>query len=168
MTSQTQTSLAYRCDNPAVHFSAREVSCDSAVFAMKVWQIEHLEVSNDTEAGSQLLQFMQWVRSQSVGMISCRLPHDGLRESILLEEMGFRFIEMVLHPECTLEGAVSAESDPILSIQLADTSDIPVLRDIAEHAFGVERCHVDPRLDSRKADLRYGRWVAASLGDPRQ
>jgi RimJ/RimL family protein N-acetyltransferase len=86
---------------------------------------------------------------------------------MFLEAHGFRFIEMVLHPRLAGLSALALPADD-LKIIAADAADLPGLVAIAEHAFTHERYHVDPRLDPRLGDQRYGRWVSNSLGHEMQ
>jgi RimJ/RimL family protein N-acetyltransferase len=86
---------------------------------------------------------------------------------MFLEAQGFRFIEMVLHPRLAGLSALALPEDD-LQIVPADAADLPGLVAIAEHAFIHERYHVDPRLDPRLGDRRYGRWVRSSLAHPTQ
>jgi RimJ/RimL family protein N-acetyltransferase len=86
---------------------------------------------------------------------------------MFLEAHGFRFIEMVLHPRLAGLSALALPEDD-LQIMPAGAADLPGLVAIAEQAFTHERYHVDPRLDPRLGDRRYGRWVRSSLDHPTQ
>ena len=135
-----------------------EAPWDSAVFSLPVAQIDKLEVTNLQAASEDYMQYQAWVARKQIGIVSCRLAEDQLCESMLLEENGFRFIEMVLRPQLNeLQKQIIDEDD--LQIWRATQADFDELRTIAESSFTYERYHVDPRLDSKLADERYGGWV---------
>ena len=100
--------------------------------------------------------------------MSCRLSHEKLRESMLLEERGFRFIEMTYQP--SIERAAFRDDGGIARLAIADATgaDLPALLDIAGTAFANERFKVDHRLDAAVSDRRYQNWVASTLGHPTQ
>jgi RimJ/RimL family protein N-acetyltransferase len=146
---------------------AQSVPWDRDVFGFPVVQIQDLEVIDSHGATSDYADFRAWLDLGQVRIVSSRLLHDQLRESMFLESNGFRFVETVLHP--TLENLQSLNIPQNgLLVTLAQESDLPFLEDIAEHAFRHDRYHVDPRLNPKLGDLRYGRWVRTSLGHPIQ
>lgn len=150
-----------------LRLSAKVVPWDSDVFGFAVAQIQHLRVFDSHRAMGDYARFQDWLDTGRVGIVSSRLPHHQLRESMFLEANGFRFVEMVLHP--TLENLQSLDiPQDSLRITPACDSDLHLLEDIAERAFRHERFHVDPRLDPRLGDRRYRRWVTNSLGHPVQ
>ena len=53
----------------------------------------------DGATAADLAPFVAACAAGGVGLASCRLACERLRESMLLEEIGFRFIEMVYQPE---------------------------------------------------------------------
>jgi RimJ/RimL family protein N-acetyltransferase len=146
---------------------AQSVPWDRDVFGFPVVQIQDLEVMDSHGAMSDYADFRAWLDLGQVRIVSSRLPHHRLRESMFLEANGFRFVEMVLHPTLENLQSLNIPQDDLL-IALAQESDLPFLQDIAERAFRHERYHVDPRLNPRLGDLRYGRWVRNSLGHPSQ
>lgn len=150
-------------DSPALLAECALVSWDQAAFGFPVAQIERLQIRNLMGAAQEFAQVAAWIDQQGVRIASCRLAHDQLRESMLLEERGFRFVEMVISPR--FEGLDQVEpTDDGIEIRLAEAGDVPSLQAIAQSAFGHERFHVDPRLDRKLADQRYGNWVASTLG----
>lgn len=145
-----------------LRLSAREAPWDSAIYGMPVVQIEDIEVRDQERARIDYTRYEAWIDAEQIGIVSCRLAHDRLRESMFLEAQGFRFVEMVLHPRLNpLQNRQFPKDD--LLIARALESDLSALQDIAERAFGFERYHIDPRLWPRMGDQRYGRWVRNSL-----
>lgn len=149
-------------DTGGLRLLARAAPWDGEIYGVNVAQIQALTVHDHALAAQDFAVFKTWCRANRIGMVSSRLPHTGLRESFFLEDQGFRFIEMVLHPRLALSG-FSAPPDEQLMIAKASAADLDELVELAECAFGYERYHVDPRLDPRLADRRYGRWVRHSL-----
>ena len=92
------------------------------------------------------------------------LAHDKLRESMLLEEIGFRFIEMLYQPTLDLAKAGAPTScDHGMTVSTATEQDMPRVLAIAGSAFQNERIHMDPRLPSRLGDMRYQNWARDAL-----
>ncbi len=159
--------LLFRTDSDALVLSYFRVPWDSEIFGFPVGQIAEMRILRPGRAVHELVPFSNWLDEQAIRLVSCRLPHDRLPESMLLEEIGFRFVEMVLHPYLPNLQSRSWD-DQGLDVRAAEAADLPELEEIAAHAFGYERFHIDPRLDPRLADLRYQVWVRNSLGDARQ
>jgi RimJ/RimL family protein N-acetyltransferase len=151
----------------ALTLRANIVSWDSDAFGVPVAQISDVRVRDASAAIRDYGAFRSWLDAWDVRIASARLPHDRLRESMFLEAHDFRFVEMVLHP--TIENLQGLAIPPHgLTVTAAEDSDLPSLRSLAENVFRHERFHVDPRLDPKIGDLRYGRWVQNSLGHPVQ
>jgi len=135
---------------------------DEAVCGWPVMQITHLQV-NGPNAEADMLQFEQVRDAIGAGLVSCRLPHDKMGESMLLEAHGFRFIEMLYAPEIALANFNADGNAGLLSVSRAAMSDLPTLLEIARTAFNNERFKIDPRLDPSISDQRFQNWVASSL-----
>ena len=86
---------------------------------------------------------------------------------MFIEQKGFRFIEMVLHPCLDDLCGLSIPNDTLI-ISEATKSDIPSIKNIAENAFTNERYHIDPRISSKHGAARYGHWVENSYEDQKQ
>jgi len=142
---------------------ARRVPWDSELLGYPVGEICSLELRGGGEPHCEFESFKSWAKAEGYGLLSCRLPHQKLFESELLEWNDFRFIEMVLHPEFVSLQSAHIESDDILISRAADL-DIPLIGEIAASAFGHERFHVDPYLNPKIGNLRYRRWVESSAG----
>ncbi len=143
------------------------VPWDSQAFGFAVAQLVDLQVGDSRAAESDYQAVRRWLREQDIKILSCRLPHDQLHESIFLEGQGLRFIEMVLHPNLSAVDRLSLPTDS-LTITEAGPTDLPALEAIAGAAFQHERYHVDPRLDPKLGAARYVRWVRNTLGHPSQ
>ena len=154
-------------DTPNLHLEWAEAPWDTAVFGSPVLQINQIEV-RDSSAVSSFRTF-ELARDQlGTVLVSCRMHHECLKESMLLEDRGFRFIEMVYLPELDDLADIELPEKKEVDIYLAEEGDLQDLMEIAGSVFRNERFHVDPRLDSKLGDERYRRWVKNSLNHPQQ
>jgi ribosomal protein S18 acetylase RimI-like enzyme len=159
MRSETHPALDGCIDDEALFLAWSEAPWDSAVLGAPVLQITDIRVHDERRAGAPMSRFESARDAASSPFVSCRLPHDRLRESMLLEERGFRFMEMAFQLEYPdLQDA--ALPDPGgLSVQAADQADLAWAIGVAGHAFEHERFHVDPRLPRGLGDCRNQNWV---------
>lgn len=134
-----------------------EIACGFPVFQIVTMQVLGQDACCDIE------QFERERDMQGVGLVSCRLPHDSLKESMLLEDRGFRFIEMVFTPELDLAGFQAGKEAGLLTVCRATAADMTRLLGIARQAFQNERFKMDPRLDPAFSDQRFCNWVSSSL-----
>lgn len=139
-----------------------EAPWDSVVAEFPVLQITKLEIRGP-DAGADIQVFEIARERTAAGLVSCRLPHERLPESMLLEDHGFRFVEMLYQPELDLETAKVVANVMPLKVSRAQDEDLPALLDIAGHAFQNERFKMDHRLDPELSKLRYCNWIKSSL-----
>lgn len=144
-----------------------EAPWDTRVLGAPVLQISTIEVRG-ANAAAAMRPFEELRDRIGCSLISCRLPHDRLRESMLLEDAGFRFIEMVYQPEITDLNEIDISDFDALGVSLAEADDMNSVSAIAGRAFGNERFHVDPRIPSHIGDVRYQNWVLQAFQHPRQ
>lgn len=137
---------------------------DTAACGFPVAQVSRLHVGTTPYARiwPEWRRFEAWRDAERVGLVSCRVPAECLRESLWLEEAGFRFLEMVYRPVILLE-SLSVTEAVGLEIARAESADVAVLGDIAERAFVTDRFSVDPRIARGVAGLRYRRWVESAF-----
>lgn len=151
----------------ALHLRWSEAPWDEAVLGYPVIQIERIEMLGSPDrAREEFRQFEQHCASRGVGMVSCRMPHDQLRESMLIEDAQFRFVEMAYRPE----RALVAEDAWMhgLVVRPAQHEDLKEVRHIASTAFRNERFYMDPRLNPEVSDIRYGNWALSAFEHPQQ
>jgi RimJ/RimL family protein N-acetyltransferase len=154
-------------DSESLYLNANAVPWDSDIFGFPVAAISAIKVKIPAAAQDQYDLFNAWVSQHGFKIVSCRLPHQQVETSIFLERNNFRFIEMVLHPMLIdLQAYPHIDSD--LNVEPVGEEELPGVISMAERAFGYERYHVDPRLDSRLANIRYGHWVKNSFYDSKQ
>lgn len=143
------------------------VPWDTDVFGFSIAQITHLNIEDASQASVGFEALFQWADMNDIRMISCRLSHDQFIASFLLEQYGFKFIEMVLHPFIeNLQSINLSEQD--FQIRHVPTSEVTMVQDLAKKCFAHERFHADPRLSTALADERYGRWVKNSHASSNQ
>jgi RimJ/RimL family protein N-acetyltransferase len=164
---QTLPDASGRLDTGSLLLEWAEAPWDTAVFGLPVLQINRLEVRTPA-ADQDMVSFENTRDRLRSPLVSCRLSHEQLRESMFLEVHGFRFIEMLYQPEMENLDGIPVHQETGLSVWPANEQDLPVLMEIAGSAFHNERFHVDPRLDSRLGDQRYRNWIANSLTHPSQ
>lgn len=156
-----------RLETDALSLAYFHVPWDSEIFGFPVAQIAEIRVHEPVQAQTDLQPFMAWLERENIRLASCRLPCDRLRASMLLEQAGFRFVEMALHPYLAQLQAYPCDSQE-LTVERATDADLPGIEAIASQAFGHERYHADPRLDRALADQRYRVWVNNSHHHPSQ
>ena len=163
-TTILNSTMSEQINTPALAMTWTLAPWDEAVCGFPVMQITAIQVLAPN-AGKDMLPFER-VRDEIVaGLVSCRLPHDRLKESILLEDLGFRFIEMLYTPEIDLKTFNADGNARLLSVRRANEVDLPLLMEIARTAFNNERFKMDPRLDPGVSEQRFQNWVASSLHD---
>lgn len=151
----------------ALHLRWSQVTWDTKACGFPVIQIEDIEVFGP-QANADIASFEVERDRLGVGLVSCRLGHERMKESMLLEDHGFRFIEMLYQPQLELAARLGDVLIVRLDVTLAGEADLPILMEIAGTAFQNERFKIDFRLDPRLSDQRYRNWVANSLHHPAQ
>jgi GNAT superfamily N-acetyltransferase len=164
--SPPDVSLAGRTDTGHLRLAWCEAPWDTAIYGAPVLQLTEFEVLGPN-ARQDANAFLAARDAAGSKLVSCRLPAECLRESMLLEDMGFRFIEMVFLPE-TGELPEPLVAPDALDVRLATAADLPAVQTMAASAFGNERFHVDPRLPRALADLRYANWALSAAQHPTQ
>lgn len=152
----------------ALELDASAVPWDSESFGVPVAQIDAIKVHNPQAAAAHAAPLLEWLRENRVKLAACRLPHDALAESFLLESIGFRFVETVYAMAHDVGAAQAAGSDdPALAWAPAAPADLAALRTIAAASFTTGRWNVDWRVGPQAGGRRYADWVSRSLTDER-
>ena len=151
------------------HEAALECSLvpwDSKTFGFAVAQITRIDIGVEGDAVGLFQSFEAWCADRDVRLVSCRLDHERLRESMALEDDGFRFVEMVYRPRRSLEDLPAP--DPAINVAPASPSDLASIESIAYDAFSTGRYFIDRRLPPDLSQRRYASWVASSFEAPNQ
>lgn len=167
MSADLHTPLAGSIDEGALYLAWTEAPWDSAVFDAPVLQVSQVEV-RDGAAHGLFRRFEAARDNAGCSFVSCRLPHDRLRESMFLEEHGFRFVEMLFQPEYADLQVGNPLSFGGLSVEDATEDDLAWAVAVAGQAFANERFHLDPRVPRGLGDRRYQNWVRSSFRHARQ
>ena len=152
-------------DTPSLSLAADLVPWDSSSFGLRVAQIEGVAVNDRIGARRDIVLLQKWLADNGVALASCRLPHDRLDESFLLEALQFRFVEMVYSMALDLD-KLADEPTGYIDWTLASTADLLALQAIAAGAFVTGRWNVDHRVGPVLAGRRYAAWVERSLDNP--
>jgi ribosomal protein S18 acetylase RimI-like enzyme len=152
-------------DGAAIEYSL--VPWDSDIFGFPVAQIGRIELDDGADGERVLHEFDAWCTDQKVRLASCRLDHLQLRESMALEAIGFRFVEMVYVPRFESFESIAA---PRHAIQVAEATpdDLPSIEEVAQSAFTTGRFLLDWRLPPELSKRRYATWVRNSFDGPEQ
>ena len=161
------TAVATRFESDGAVLECSLVPWDSDIFGFPVAQISRLELADGERGVATLREFGTWCADHDVRLVSCRLDHTQLRESMALEEAGFRFVEMVHEPHLDL-GDDLATPSRLIAVGIAAEEALAAIEDIAYSAFSTGRFQLDWRLPPELSKRRYATWVRNSLGAPEQ
>ncbi len=128
--------------------------------------IARINLKAETNAVSAFRPFRDWCVFNEVKLVSCRLPHDRLRESGFLEGQGFRFIELNYRPWIKGLGHFSVDQD--IEVHPAVPSDEAEICALAGRVFQTGRLHVDPMVGPKIGNRRYALWAANAFRHPGQ
>lgn len=159
---------ALTIETNALGLSASLVPWDTESFGVPVAQIVHIEVRDPSQAAADVRPLGDWLVRHGVRLASCRLDHSCVRESFLLESIGFRFVEMVYAMQKDIRVERTDVPDRLgMRWDVALPGDLSELRRVAAAAFVTGRWNVDWRVGEELAGRRYADWVGRSLLDPR-
>lgn len=161
----TETIESTRIERGSGVLECHLVPWDSDVFGFPVADVARLELPEAPDADLLLEALDAWCADHGVRLVSCRLDHARLRESMALEGLGFRFVEVVYEPRFELDAAIDRPGRDI-EIATADPGDAPAIEAIAQEAFTTGRFLLDQRLPSALSGARYAYWVRSSLRTP--
>jgi RimJ/RimL family protein N-acetyltransferase len=143
------------------------VPWDSEIFGFPVAQISHVEFDDDARPEALMDAFEGWCVDHEVRLVSCRLDHLQLRESMALEARGFRFIETVYRPLFDRFESIDAPQHDI-RVSEATPDDVPRIQEVAHDAFTTGRFRLDGRLPQELSNRRYASWVRSSFTSSEQ
>jgi GNAT superfamily N-acetyltransferase len=152
---------------PGLSVEVSLVPWDTRAFGFPVAQIDALEFTALSDPAPTLARLESWLGDHHVSLVSCRLDSLRLRESMLLEDVGFRFIEMVYSPVLApLPPGLDAGDEVV--IDLARGEDHAALEAIASSVFTTGRHVLDWRLEPAAGHVRYRDWLQGAIADPGQ
>ena len=131
---------------------------ESEILGRPVAQLRNVEVFDGRRALKDLQRFFDWCARRQVSLCSCRLPQTQRNEAMLLENGGFRWIELNFHPELNdLQERNLRNGD--IRVAEAEIGDRNLLGEMAADAFDFGRFHQDPRLGPAIGKRRYRHWL---------
>ena len=154
-------------ERPGAMLECALVPWDSEIFGFPVAQISRVELDQGAQHAEILDAFEAWCDGRDVRLVSCRLDHIQLRESMALEDRGFRFVEMVYGPRFDAFEAIAAPQY-VLQVAEATQADMAVIEEVAHASFTTGRFLLDWRLPPELSKRRYSTWVRTSFESPRQ
>lgn len=145
------------------------VPWDSTAFGFPVAEVSRFELPEGQSGVAALQGLDAWCADRGVRFVSCRLDHARLRESMALEERGFRFVETVYMPRFEFgPTAELAEPGQPIEIERAGEEHLPAVERLAREAFTTGRFLLDWRLDRDVSGRRYAAWVRSAFGGSQQ
>jgi ribosomal protein S18 acetylase RimI-like enzyme len=156
-----------RIERPGAALECSLVPWDSATFGFPVAQVDRFELDDGAEASGLLDAFDAWCGEHDVRLVSARLDHRKLRESMALEAHGFRFIETVYMPRRETFERIDTPRHA-LAVTDAAPADLEALATIGHDAFTTGRFLLDQRLPPELSKRRYAEWVRTSVETPGQ
>ena len=153
---------------PAFSLDLNYIPWDTEIIGSDAIQLENFVIRDPIEALIKLKEIVYNFSKEGVGLATCRLPHESIKESMILESVGFKFIEMVLHPFLDLLSLEKCSVDKTIKINEVGSSDLEELSQIAEVAFEDDRFTIDPRIPCGLAGKRYKNWVLSCDNHPTQ
>jgi RimJ/RimL family protein N-acetyltransferase len=143
------------------------VPWDTEIFGVAVADLHEIRI-DDWDAGENMMRAVSlWCAERDVHLCAARLPQGAMRECLLLQDHGFRVIELHLVPEFSGLAAVEFPRAGF-DVEIATEADRDRLVALAGRAFTVGRFHDDPRIGRDLGNRRYSAWMAASFAHPRQ
>lgn len=143
------------------------VPWDTELMSRPVAQISEIEVTHVDRAREDFLQFMQWKSENGIAFSSCRIPETRSQECHLVQQFGYRYVELNYRPELMLEHS-QFEPDPDFYFVKATETDQAVMTEIAARVFRSGRFHDDPQIGPKIGDERYGRWMQNAFSNSQQ
>jgi L-amino acid N-acyltransferase YncA len=156
-----------RLERAGASLECSMVPWDTEIFGFPVAQVTGVELDEHADPKDVLGALDAWCAGNDVRLVSCRLNHLQLRESMALEELGFRFIETVYRPRFDRFEGVGAPRH-LIEVAEATSADASAIEEVASHAFTTGRFLLDHRLAPELSDRRYATWVRTSFESSEQ
>ena len=149
---------------PGLSLEVSLIPWDTHVFGYPVGQVDEIVLVPHEDPAPSVARLLSWLDERHVRLVSCRLDSLRLRESMLLQDLGFRFVEMVYSPLLTPLRFDPTDNDGLI-IAAARAEDRAALEAIASSVFTTGRHLLDWRLDRSAGHERYRRWLDGAMAD---
>lgn len=158
-----------------LELSASLVTSDSRLFGIPTYAIEKCRVPGDIRiAKREAFEFFsRFAKSGSdvSAIFTARISTDNTLETELLQQLGFRFRELSLHPRLDIANVSESEFsekyifEPEIIVEKAVLGE--EILDIANSCFQISRFHREPLISDRLANLRFRNWLQQAIEEPR-
>ena len=156
---RTKVLKPIKLDTSALTLEVRYSEWDTRAIGHPVMEIKKIEIRDVQKARIQLSKIIEELTFHKTALISCRMPHEFLRESMVLENVGFKFIETILHPFTDRLYEKEFVSDKSILIEEAKEGELVNLSKIAQISFKSDRFTVDYRIPENCSGNRYKNWL---------
>lgn len=156
-----------RIETPGARATCDIVPWDTEIFGVAVANLHDIRI-DDWDTGENMIRAVtRWCAERDVHLCAARIPQAAMRESVLLQDHGFRVIELHMVPE--LSGLAAVEFPQTgFGVVIATEADRDRLVALAGRAFAVGRFHDDPRIGPDLGNRRYAAWMDRSFSHSRQ
>lgn len=138
---------------------------ESCLFGGEVLSMQGM-LSN-VDGNSQDTEFLERVKLDSVNrrLISVRIPAGHTKTVFALESLGFRHMELTMHPHLKMERLVESQSFEDCShiiVSQVPPSEVESVAARASNLFSHTRWHSDPNISNHLANRRIAAWIRDS------
>ncbi len=139
------------------------VSWDSEALRLPVYHLSNVTplYFPTAENSEEINAYIKSKSASSNAMLTARIPATEIVVAKLLQEIGFYFVEMTLHPTLNLQS--EARKDEFhFEMRQANESDLALMLVESEEAFQHSRFFRDPMVSREGAKTRFREWVRSS------
>lgn len=153
------------------------------IFRKSAWDTEHFEKntaiidyifvnqkvhSKKIEITKFLINsFLQWCNQEKIEFVVAKIPSLDLISINELLHKGFDFIESWIFNKIDLR-KYKINNDNLLTLRLANESDLHYMLEYSKDAFNTQRFHADYHIPYAKAEGLYEKWIKNSFNDSKQ
>ncbi len=151
----------------------RESKWDTDHFGYNVAIIDHLITRQENYtstvkiSAALLSSFDNWSQEKNIRFVSVKIPSQDLAVLHAVENKGFIYIENWIYNNYDLKN-LKEENKGELQIRYGNDLDKEFMIKYSKGAFNTHRFHADTRIDVKKADSLYEKWIISAFDDPQQ
>jgi len=153
----------------AVGFAAiSSMELDSKIFGLPMAKIHYIITGRRGPREAFLIkerlleEVIALCRQKKIAHISCRVDAEDICSAHVLEESGFRIMDVLVTLAYARLKSRRFNIRPIYKIRDAHRKDVAKLMKLAAVSFQNDRFHLDRGLDACKADALYAQWIKNS------
>lgn len=156
-----------KLEAPDAEASVYIIPWDSEIFGVPVAELDSIRFKNHRSGIAIIEEISAWADRHDVHLFSTRIAQHEMQTALLLQEHGFRAIEINYRPFFGNLQETEFE-DYGFQVLEADETDMERLIGIAGRVFSAGRFHNDPRIGPTLGNKRYATWMRNSYTHPRQ